>query len=85
MRTLGTATEQDWLDTIAPALFGSKYVRERPDRIRNLARWRGRHPAGRPRDRPAVGSVRVRSRRANRLAEICYAPTLVIHGGDDRI
>jgi 3-oxoadipate enol-lactonase len=83
MRTLGTATEQDWLDTIAPALFGTKYVKERPDRIKNLARWRGRHPPdvrGIARQWEAYESFST----CDRLSEI-RCPTLVIHGGDDRI
>jgi pimeloyl-ACP methyl ester carboxylesterase len=83
MRTLGGATEQDWLEKIAPALFGTKYRTQHPDRIKNLARWRARHP-------PDVRGIArqweayERFSTCDRLAEI-RCPTLVIHGGDDRI
>jgi pimeloyl-ACP methyl ester carboxylesterase len=83
MRTLGAATEQDWLDKIAPALFGSKYRTQHPDRIKNLARWRGRHPPdmrGIARQWEAYESFET----CDRLAEI-RCPTLIIHGKDDHI
>jgi len=78
------AAEADrWERQILPLLFGERWRRRHPERLANLARWRARHPAsaeGLARQWEALLAFDVRAR----LGEI-RAPTLVIHGSDDRV
>ena len=82
--TSGQALDAEtWREVIAPALFGERYRRRYPRRIRGLARWRERHPVD-PRavedQRSALEEFDV----SQRLGAI-RVPTLVLHGAEDRI
>lgn len=77
------AEQARWEQEILPWLFGPVFRARHPERIRNLARWRARHPAdgrGLRRQWEAFQGFDV----CGRLDEI-RAPTLVIHGADDAV
>lgn len=72
-----------WQEVIGPALFGARYVARYPERIRGLARWRARHPLN-PAGVAQQWAALVEFDACARLGEI-QAPTLVLHGDDDRV
>lgn len=83
MRSLDALDEAGWAERVLPALFGPRYLARYPDRVRNLARWRARHPAD------PIGLARQWEAHAafdmcGKLGEIA-APTLIVHGADDAL
>lgn len=83
MRAIDGLDEDGWAERVLPALFGPRYRARYPERVRNLARWRARHPVD------PVGLSRQWEAHAafdacDRLGEI-GAPTLIVHGQDDAL
>jgi pimeloyl-ACP methyl ester carboxylesterase len=83
LRAIAGATEEDWLQKIAPALFGPKYIERYPERVLHLARWRARHP-GDPRGIARQWEAWASFDTCDRLGEI-RCPTLIVHGREDRL
>lgn len=83
LRTASKATRDDWVNVIAPLLFGRRYVQQYPERIVSLARWRARHPVN------PIGVARQWGAwdtfdMGDQLGSIS-CPVLVLHGTDDAL
>ena len=83
LRTASKATRDDWVNVIAPLLFGRRYVQQFPERIVSLARWRARHPVN------PIGVARQWGAwdtfdMGDQLGSIS-CPVLVLHGTDDAL
>lgn len=77
------AEQARWENAILPYLFGRAYRERHPERLRNLARWRARHPTdprGLQRQWEAFRGFDV----CGRLHEI-QAPTMILHGDEDAV